>query len=124
MATAPAPSVQIFGRDDSKDTRAAVRFFRERRVDVHLVDLRKRPMAAGELRRFVERLGARALAADESRAWLDAGLGYLRMDDGELTERLLTDQRLLRLPLVRGGTRFAAGHNEAAWKSIVASLAD
>jgi arsenate reductase-like glutaredoxin family protein len=124
MATSSAPSVQVFGRDDSKDTRAAVRFFRERRIDVHLVDLRKRPMAAGELRRFVERLGARPLADTDGKAWRDAGLAYLRMDDAELSERLLTDQRLLRLPLVRGGTRFAAGRDEAGWKAIVAATAE
>jgi arsenate reductase-like glutaredoxin family protein len=119
MATSSAPSVQIFGRDDSKDTRAAVRFFRERRIEVHFVDLRKRPIAAGELRGFVERLGARALADTEGKAWRDAGHGYLRMDDTELTERLLADQKLLRLPLVRGGTRFAAGRDEAAWQSML-----
>lgn len=124
MANAPAPSVQIFGRDDSKDTRAAVRFFRERRIDVHFVDLRKRPLAAGELRRFVERLGAQGIADTDGKAWRDAGLGYLRMDDAELAERLLADQRLLRLPLVRGGSRFAAGRDEAGWKAIAVAAAE
>jgi arsenate reductase (glutaredoxin) len=122
MAKASAPSVQIFGRDDSKDTRAALRFFRERRIAVQLSDLRKRPLAAGELRRFVERVGASALADTEGKAWRDAGLAYLRMDDAELADRLIADQRLLRLPLVRGGNRFAAGRDEAAWKAIVASV--
>jgi arsenate reductase (glutaredoxin) len=114
-----APTVQVFGREDSADTRAAQRFFRERRVTVHFVDLRRKPMAAGELRRFVERLGAPALADTTSKAWTSAGLGYLRMDDLELVERLLNDQRLLRLPLVRAGNRFAAGRDEAAWKAMV-----
>jgi arsenate reductase-like glutaredoxin family protein len=114
-----APTVQVFGREDSSDTRAAQRFFRERRITVHFVDLRRKPMAAGELRRFVERLGAAALADTRSKAWTSAGLGYLRMDDLELAERLLTNQRLLRLPLVRSGTQFAAGRDEAAWKAMV-----
>lgn len=124
MANAPAPSVQIFGRDDSKDTRAAVRFFRERRIDVHFVELQKRQLAAGELRRFVERLGAQGIADTDGKAWRDAGLGYLRMDDAELAERLLADQRLLRLPLVRGGSRFAAGRDEAGWKAIAVAAAE
>jgi arsenate reductase-like glutaredoxin family protein len=124
MATASAPRVQIFGRDDSKDTRAALRFFMERRIDVQMSDLRKRPMAAGELRRFVERLGARAIADADGKAWRDAGLGYLRMDDAELAERLLADQRLVRLPLVRTGNRFAAGRDETAWKAIAAALGE
>ena len=119
MPPAGALTVQVFGREDSADTRAAQRFFRERRVTVHFVDLRRKPMAAGELRRFVERLGAAALADTTSKAWTSAGLGYLRMDDLELVERLLSDQRLLRLPLVRAGNHFAAGRDEGAWKAMV-----
>lgn len=89
-------------------------------MEVHLVDIGRKPMAPGELRRFVERLGARALAATESKAWRDAGLGYLSMTDADLAERLLRDQRLLDIPLVRIGNGFAAGRNESAWKSLVA----
>ena len=117
----PDPQVQIFGFENDTATRAAIRFFKERRIAVHLVDLRKKPMAPGELRRFVERLGARAVADTEGRTWRDGGLGYLRMDDAELAERLLADQRLLRLPLVRSGNRCAAGRDEAAWKALLAA---
>jgi hypothetical protein len=49
----PGPVIQIFGLDGDQATRAAVRFFKERRVPVSQVDLRKRPIAPGELRRFV-----------------------------------------------------------------------
>jgi arsenate reductase (glutaredoxin) len=113
-------SAQVFGREDSQPTRAALRFFRERRIAVHFVDLARKPMASGELRRFVERLGAAAIADRDGRLWTDAGLGYLRMDDAELAARLLADQRLLRLPLVRIGKGFAAGRDEAAWHDLVA----
>jgi arsenate reductase-like glutaredoxin family protein len=118
---APAgPLIQVFGREDSQETRAALRFFKERRLVVQLVDLRRKPMAAGELRRFVERLGAEALADKAGKAWTDAGLGYLRMTPDELAARLLADQRLLRLPLVRVANGFSAGRDEAAWKSLLA----
>ncbi len=113
-------NVQVFGTPDSQSTRAALRFFRERRIEVHLVDVRRKPLAAAELRRFVDRLGARAIADEDSKAWRDAGLAYLRMDDFELAARLLADQRLLRLPLIRVGNAVAAGRNEAAWKSLLA----
>lgn len=123
MASAPAPRVQIFGRRDSRPTRQAQRFFSERRVAVAFVDLAVRPLAATELRRFVERLGARALADTTSRAWQDQGLGYLRMDGDELAERLLADQRLLRLPLCRSGSACSAGPDEAVWRSWLAAPA-
>ena len=113
------PVVQVFGLADSQSTRAALRFFKERRMEVHFVDLRRKPMAPGELRRFVERLGVRALADTESRAWRDAGLGYLSMADADLADRLLREQRLLNLPLVRVDNGFASGRDESAWKSLV-----
>ncbi len=118
-AALPGPLVQVFGTPDSQPTRSALRFFKERRMEVHFVDLHRKPMAAGELRRFVDRLGARALADIEGKAWRDAGLGYLSMTDADLTTRLLNDQRLLRIPLVRIENGVAAGRDEAAWKSLV-----
>lgn len=119
-ATPPAPIVQVFGRADDQATRAALRFFKERRIVPHVIDLARKPIAAGELRRFVERLGARAVADMEGRPWRDAGLGYLTMSDAELAERLLADQRLLRLPLVRVGAGVAAGRDETAWRRLLA----
>jgi arsenate reductase-like glutaredoxin family protein len=114
-------AVQVFGLEDDRATRAALRFFKERRVTVHFVDLRRKPIAPGELRRFVERLGATALLDRGSRAYREAGLGYLRMDDAEIVDRLLADQRLLRLPLVRHADDVSAGPADATWRSWLAS---
>jgi len=112
-----ALTVQLFGRLDSQPTRSALRFFKERRVTVHLVDLAQRQMAPGELRRFVDKLGPETLVDRDGRAYRDAGLGYLRMDRDELAERLLANQKLLRLPLVRFGNELSAGPAETTWKA-------
>lgn len=114
--------IQIFGLLDSRPTRAALRFFAERRIRVAFVDLRRRPIAPGELRRFVERLGARSLLDEGSRAYAVGGLRYLRMDEAEIVERLLADPTLLRLPLARYGTEVAVGSDEAAWRRWAAAL--
>ena len=116
-----APAVQVFGRENDQATRAALRFFKERRVPISFVDLRRRPIAPGELRRFVERLGAAACADTDGAAWRDAGLGYLRMTDDELAAKLLTDVRLLRLPLVRHGREATAGPAESTWQGWLAA---
>ena len=47
--------VQIFGVRKSADTRKALRFFAERRIRTHFVDLQEWPASPGELRRFVQR---------------------------------------------------------------------
>ena len=119
----PPATIQVFGLDKDQATRAAQRFFKERRVEISFVDLRKRAIAPGELRRFVERLGARALLDETSRAYRDGGLAYLRMDDGEIVERLLADPSLLRLPLVRNGNEVTTGRAEPTWTAWVKSSA-
>jgi arsenate reductase len=116
-----APAIQVFGRENDQATRAALRFFKERRVPISFVDLRRHPIAPGELRRFVERLGAVACADTDGQAWRDAGLAYLRMTDAELAAKLLADVRLLRLPLVRHGREVTAGRAESTWQGWLAA---
>jgi arsenate reductase len=113
--TKKMPDIQLFGRDDSAETRAALRFFRERRVVVHYVDLKKRGIAPTELRRFTQRLGASALLDPSSRPYRDAGLAYLTLDEAGVVARLLADPRLVRLPLTRHGDAVTVGLDEATW---------
>jgi arsenate reductase (glutaredoxin) len=110
------PTIQVFGLESDQSTRAAQRFFKERRVPISFVDLRKRPIAPAELRRFVERLGPREVLDETSKAYRDGGLGYLRMDEAEIIERLLRDPGLLRLPLVRNGNNVTVGRSETTWR--------
>jgi arsenate reductase-like glutaredoxin family protein len=118
--TKKMPNIQVFGLEDSNATRAALRFFRERRIVVHFVDLKKKPIAAGELRRFVDRLGATALLDTQSRPYREQGLAWLSTDTHGLTQRLLADSRLLNLPLVRYGEDVTAGKADDTWKAWLA----
>ncbi len=120
VPTKKMPNIQVFGLDDSNATRGALRFFRERRIVVHFVDLRKKPIAAGELRRFADKLGAAALLDIESRPYKEQGLAYLTADPAGITARLLADVRLLKLPLVRFGDDVTTGKAEAVWKAWLA----
>jgi arsenate reductase (glutaredoxin) len=115
-------SVQIFGVKNSQSTRAAERFFKERGITIHMVDLRQKPMAPAEIKRFSDRFGLRALLDMEGKAWEDAGLKYLKVTDAELLGRVERDPKLLRLPLVRAGNRVSIGPDETAWKEMVAAV--
>jgi arsenate reductase-like glutaredoxin family protein len=97
-----------------------LRFFKERRIAISFVDLAVKPIAAGELNRFVSGHGARALLDEDSRAYRESGLGYMRFGEAELIERLMTDQRLIKLPLVRSGHVTAVGADEPSWKKLIA----
>jgi len=117
---AAVQSVQIFGLKNSQATRAAERFFKERRVTIHFVDLKKKPMASGEIRRFIERFGLAGITDREGNSWTNAGLKYLKLTDADLLSRIERDPGLLRLPLVRAGNRLSAGQDEESWKAMIA----
>lgn len=112
--------VQIFGVRNSHATRAAERFFKERRVTIHFVDLKQKPMAPGEIKRFIDRFGLRGLLDMEGKAYINAGLQYLKLSDSELLGRIERDPQLLRLPLIRAANRLSAGHDEQSWKAMLA----
>ena len=114
-------NVQIFGLKKSQATRAAERFFKERRVPFQLVDLKERPMAPAEIRRFTDRFGLSALIDTGSKSYTDGGLKYLKLSDADLLERIGRDPNLLRAPLVRAGNRLSIGHDEDSWKAMLAS---
>src|SRR5438876_11251328 len=100
---------QVFGFTDCQDTRKAQRFFKERGVSVHFVDLTERPAARGELRRFAEKFGAGALIDREGARFKALGLRVAGDSPERLLARALTEPRLLRTPLVRCGGKVAVG---------------
>jgi arsenate reductase-like glutaredoxin family protein len=86
---------------------------------VHFVDLKERPAARGELRRFAEKFGAGALIDREGAHFKALGLRVAGDSPERLLERALTEPRLLRTPLVRCGGRVAIGHAPEAWHAWV-----
>lgn len=108
--------VQIFGVRKSAGTRKALRFFAERRVKTHFVDLQVRPASVGELRRFAQKFGIEALVDRESRRFAELGLGAARFGEDRWLDRLAEEPMLLRLPLVRCQQRLTVGEAEAAWQ--------
>ena len=113
-------NVQVFGVKNSAATRAAERFFKERRVAIQMVDLKKKASAPGEIKRFVERFGWTGLLDTEGKAYVDAGLKYMKLSEAELMARLEREPLLLRLPLVRGGKLVSIGQDEESWKAMLA----
>ena len=115
-------SVQIFGVKNCQAVRAAERFFKERRIPIHFVDLNRKPMAPGEIKRFTDRFGLTGVVDTEGRPWTDAGLRYFKLSGSELLSRIEKEPKLLRLPLIRAGSHLSIGPDEAAWKAMLASL--
>jgi arsenate reductase-like glutaredoxin family protein len=109
--------VQIFGIRKSPETRKAIRFFAERRVKTHFVDLQERAASLGELRRFAQKFGVDALVDRGGRRFADLGLAAARLSDERWLDRLVDEPLLLRLPLVRHQHQVTVGDAEEVWRT-------
>lgn len=109
--------VQIFGVQKNAETRKALRFFAERRVDTQFVDLSQRAASLGELVQFSQRFGVHALIDVQSRQFRDLGLAPASHDDKRWLDLLVEYPLMLRLPLVRSGSRLSVGLAEFDWRA-------
>lgn len=120
-ATSPSRQVQIFGTKKSADTRKALRFFAERRITTHFVDLQERNPALGELRRFAERFGVSNLIDRQSRRLLELGLQRSMHSDDWWLQRLTEEPAMLKQPLVRFGHQLSVGLDDGTWRKWLAT---
>ena len=112
------PTVQIFGTKKCADTRKAERWFKERRVTLHVVDLGQKGMAPGELRNVAARVGGfEALIDREGKRYLDKGLKYAAPTGPRIEQALIDDPLLLRTPIARCEGRATVGYQPDVWQT-------
>lgn len=107
--------VQIFGVRKSADTRKALRFFSERRIRTHFVDLKERPASPGELKRFAQKFWVKALVDEQSIRHRELGLRHAGFGDQRWLDLLAEEPLLLRMPLARKGNQLSIGLAEDQW---------
>jgi arsenate reductase (glutaredoxin) len=111
--------VQVFGTKKHPDTRKALRFFSERRVKTHFVDLTQRAASIGELRRFAQKFGGQNLIDRASKRFGELGLGHASYGDEKWLAILADEPLILRQPLVRNANLLTIGDAETTWKEWV-----
>lgn len=114
-----SPSVQIFGTKNCADTRKAQRFFSERRIPVHFVDLKERAASAGEIRRFVQKFGIDAVLNRDAPRYRELGLHVALLSPDRWVEKLALEPLLLRTPLVRSTHGLTIGAAAETWRTWV-----
>ena len=113
-------TVQLFGTKKCPHTRAAERFFKERSVTVHAVDLGSKGMSLGELRNVAARVGGmEALIDRDGKRYVDKGLKYAAPTGPRIEKMLVDDPLLLRTPIVRSGARATVGFAPEIWQSWI-----
>jgi arsenate reductase-like glutaredoxin family protein len=113
--------VQIIGVKKNAETRKALRFFAERRMKTHFVDLQERAASRGELTRYAQKFGVAALVDESSRRFAELGLHTARYGNERWLEILIDEPLILMMPLVRHGNALTIGAAETTWKSWCAT---
>ena len=114
-----AMTIQIFGTQKCKRTRAAERFFKERRVRVQMIELSEQNLSPGEFDAVKSAVGLDAMVDREGKEFKKRGLHQLSFD---LESTLREHPALLMTPVVRHGAEATVGAQPNTWKAWVASL--
>src|SRR3954466_10084661 len=109
--------VQEFGIKKSAETRKALRFFAERRVKTHFVDLNERAASVGELKRFAQKFGVYNMLDRDSKRFAELGLRQALYSPDYWLTKLADEPLLLRMPLVRNGGKLTIGEADGEWKA-------
>jgi arsenate reductase len=113
-------TIQLFGTKKCNESRAAERFFKERGVQAHVIDLGQKGMSAGELRNVAARVGGlEALIDRAGKRYVDKGLKYAAPTGPRIEQMLIADPLLLRTPIVRAGNRATVGFVPDTWQSWI-----
>ena len=107
-------NIQIFGKPKCFDTKKAERYFKERRVKVQAIDLKKYGISRGELQSVLRSVKLPDLTDPKHP---DAKLMEYLAYDQDKVEKLLEDPTLLRTPIVRNGKQATVGYQPEVWKT-------
>lgn len=108
-------TLQIIGTQKSKDTRKAVRFFKDRAINFQFVDLTQDELSAGVLDKILKAIPEDEIIDTESKSWKKRGMAYMEFDT---REELLEDPLLMKMPVIRGDKGIIAGFNEKKLKEF------
>ena len=107
-------NIQIYMLKRNFDVQKAERFFKERRVPYHLVDLSRHRLGTREIDLFASKCGVKQLLDMNSARVKEHPAAYCG-DDDRIREYLIGDPSLMRLPIVRNERQITFGADEKTW---------
>ena len=110
-------NIQIFGTKKCNDTKKALRFFKERGIKFQFIDINEKGISKGEFRSVCQAVGGLEAMIDESCKDKDTLALIKYIADDEKEEKLLSNQHLLKTPIVRNGKQATIGYQPDIWKT-------
>lgn len=106
-------NIQLYAYKKNFDVQKAERFFKERRINIQLVDMKKHAPGLRELQVFARGRGAKALIDMDNPKVKEHPVAYTS-DEGRILAYLVEHPDFLVTPLIRDGARALVGFDEGA----------
>ena len=109
-------NIQIFGTKKCNDTKKAERFFKERGIKYQFIDMKEKGLSKGEFNAVCQAVGGYEKLIDPDCRDKDllALIRYIAEEDR--VEKILENQKILKVPIVRNGKQAAIGYEPDVWK--------
>ena len=106
-------NIQIFGTKKCRDSQKTERYFKERRIPYHLIDLNERGLSKGEFEKVKAAVGVERLLNRESKEFTKLNMQYIVHNREEM---MILHPMLLRTPIVRNGPKATVGYCPEIWQ--------
>ena len=110
-------NIQIFGTKKSSDTRKAERFFKERGIRFQSVDMKEKGLSKGEFQSVMQAVGGLEAMIDENCKDQDTLMLIKYIAAEYKMQKVLENQSVLKLPIVRNGKQATVGYQPDVWKT-------
>lgn len=109
-------NIQIISAGKGFETQKAIRFFKERRINVQLVELsKKRPISQGELDSVIRAVGMEKLIDQAGKAYKKQNIEYFGLASEQTKALLIEYPELMIMPVVRNGRQATVGYCPEIW---------
>ena len=110
-------NIQIFGTKKNFDSKKAERYFKERGIKYQFIDMKEKGLSKGEFQSVCKAIGGynKLIDTDCKDKDLLALITYIAEEDK--AEKVLENQSIIKVPVVRNGKQATVGYQPEIWKS-------
>ena len=108
--------IQLYISKKNFDVQKAERYFKERRIPVQVMDLKKHKLGERELQTMARAVGLENLLDREDKKVKEHPASYCSIESA-LTEYILESPWLLKAPIVRNGSKVTVGYCPDVWET-------
>ena len=110
-------NIQIFGTKKNFDSKKAERYFKERGIKYQFINMKEKGLSKGEFQSVCKAVGGynKLIDTDCKDKDLLALITYIAEEDK--AEKILENQSIIKVPVVRNGKQATVGYQPEIWKS-------